>query len=279
MSVCLMILLSFSCRWGEDWPPADWTQQQAPFAIEGSVYYVGGAELTAYLLVDEAGLILINVGMAENVSLVFDNIRQLGFDPAKIHYLLITQAHFDHAGGAQSIQAETQAEVVAGFGDTSLLLSGGKNDHVFGDRLLFAPVNRVRGVKNGDHIQCGQLTVEAVATPGHTPGSTSWRYEDAKTGKTFFFQASLSLLDDAEIHNNALYPQVAQDFASTLEKLTRENADFYLPDHLQFAKPPDALADAVPNPEWFRDRSLLTRQIERCQKALDKKMTVIPGKD
>lgn len=267
MALCLLGLITISTT-AMEWPPKTWTQPEEPFHMVGPIYYVGGAELTAYLLVDEQGMILVNVGMAENVPMVLASIRKLGFDPAELKYLLITQAHMDHAGGAALIQKKTGVLVMAGEADLSLLRSGGLKDYVFGDELPFEPVEKVKGLKDNDIIELGKLKLKTLAIPGHTPGSCGWLLE-TKQGKVFL-QGSISLLDDAELHNNAIYPHAITDFQKTLARLQNLKPDFILPDHMVFAHPKGMGHQDKPALEWFKRLEILENQLKRTGKKLHK---------
>ena len=257
-----------------EWPPATWTQPTEPFQIAGPIYYVGGRELTAYLLVDEAGLILVNVGMEENVPLVFASIEKLGFDPKKIRILLITQAHFDHGGGAALVQKQTGARVLAGLGDVPLLQSGGKGDYVFGDELPFTPVPKVEGLRHGQRVRLGGFVLETIATPGHTPGSSSWylTLKETEVPLRVLFQGSISVLGDAVLKDNPVYPDVVDDFRRSFRRLESIRVDMVLPDHMVFAHPEGATHAHEPKPEWFKQREILTQQIDRSRRALEKKL-------
>ena len=272
--VFLTLLLAANPASGGTWPPEVWTRQTEPFHIVGPVYYVGGRELTAYLIVDEAGLILINIGMAENVSLVFDSIRKLGFDPDNIRDLAITQAHMDHAGGASLVVDETGARVWVGMGDVPLMHAGGADDHVFGDELLFAPAPEARGLNHGDKIKCGKLVLTTIATPGHTPGSSSWLLTWNQGGKQIeiLFQGSISVLGDANLIDNPGYPNVVADFRTSIKRLEALKPDYVLPDHMVFAHPSGVTHKDKPQASWFTDIYILSRQIKRSRKALAEKL-------
>lgn len=259
----------------DDWPPASWTQPVAPFHIVGPVYYVGSRELAAYLLVDEQGLILVNVGMEQNAPMVVDAIRKLGFDPSRIRYVLITQAHADHAGGAALIKAQSAAEILAGEADLPQLKAGGLGDYAFGDELPYQAVAEPRGLRHGEVVQCGKLKLETLATPGHTPGCSSWRLTIEETAAPIqvLFQGSISVLADAVLTDNPKYPGVVADYRQTFERLAACKVDYVLPDHLSFAAPETASDSDQPSTAWFKRPEILTQQLERSRQALARKLS------
>lgn len=262
---CLLTITSFAA----EWPPKTWTQACQPFRITDSVYYVGGRELTAYLIVDDAGMILINVGMAENAGMVLASIHKLGFDPKNIKYLLITQAHMDHAGGAAILHKETGAQVMVGEADVILMKQGGLGDYVFGDDLAFEAVPSTKGLRHGAVLKLGALKLQTIATPGHTPGSSSWLMTD--NGQKILFQGSVSLLEDAKLEGNTIYPHAIRDFGATIARLKQIEANIILPDHMVFVHPKGVTHEALIDPQWFKQEDILDKQIERTQKALAKR--------
>ena len=272
MTHWMMFWVTAVTGFASDWPPEVWTRPTEPFHIVGPVYYVGGRELTAYLVADEEGLVLVNVGMAANVPMVLESIATLGFDPEEIRFLLVTQAHMDHAGGAALLRERTGAEVLAGRADVPLLEAGGLGDYVFGDEAPYAPVADARGLRHEEVIVCGKLRLRTVATPGHTPGGSSWLLETEQDGQAIrvLFQGSISVLPDAVLTDNASYPNAIADFRTSFRRLEACRADFVLPDHMVFAHPDGITHQAEPDPAWFRRPEILVDQIARSRRAIER---------
>src|ERR1041385_8842873 len=55
-----------------------WNRPVEPFRIIGNIYYVGGADLTSYLIETPRGLILLDGGTASLAPTIQKNIEQLG---------------------------------------------------------------------------------------------------------------------------------------------------------------------------------------------------------
>jgi len=68
------------------------------------------------------------------------------------------------------------------------------DDPQAGYRARYHGVGRVRGASDGDKVTLGGVTVTAVATPGHTPGSTSWSWQSCEQSecKAVVFASSLN---------------------------------------------------------------------------------------
>src|SRR5690348_7417241 len=91
----LLLISSFAAAQDQEW----WNRPIEPFRIIGNIYYVGGADLTSFLIETPKGLILLDSGTASLAPTIQKNIEQLGFKVADIRILLNSHAHADHAGG------------------------------------------------------------------------------------------------------------------------------------------------------------------------------------
>ena len=92
-----------------------------PFKVFDNIYYVGTDHVSSYLITTSDGLVLIDATSAKTVDGVLENIRQLGFDPRNIKYVLITQAHQDHYGGAPRLKEATGATIAMSRQDLEFL--------------------------------------------------------------------------------------------------------------------------------------------------------------
>lgn len=157
---------------------ARWTTAQRPARIHGDSYMVGFGGLSVGLIRTRAGLILIDGGVPQGVAQVERNIRALGFSIRDVKLILSTEPHYDHAGGLAALARDSGATVLAGAAAVPVLKAGrsGVEDPQMAWLEPFPAVGRVRAVKDGEAITLGGVTVRAVATPGHTPGSTSWTW-------------------------------------------------------------------------------------------------------
>ncbi len=102
-----------------------------------------------------------------------------------IEWTLETHAHADHLSGSPYIKAKTGARIGIGehikdvqrifrpvFNATDLKPDGGDFDHLFAD---------------GERFNIGELEVEVIYTPGHTPADISYKIGDAVfVGDTLF---------------------------------------------------------------------------------------------
>jgi len=142
-----------------------------PFKIFDNLYYVGIEWATSYLLVTSEGLILIDSLFDPYIETGVEHIRELGFDPADVAYVLGTHGHFDHMGGHAYYQRNFGAQV-------GLTAADWKRAQVDKDHPVFAmevaDVDMV--IEDGDTLQLGEQTMTFYITPGHTEGVLSMEF-------------------------------------------------------------------------------------------------------
>ena len=162
----------------------DWNRPQAPFRIFGNTYYVGVHGLSSVLIVTGEGLIVLDGDLPQSARLIAEHIKTLGFDVRNVRWILNSHAHQDHAGGIAALQRMSGAQVGASKLGAEALRSGDvpADDPQAGFRsaLRFPPVAHVRAFADGETIVLGAVTVTAHATPGHTPGGTSWTWRSCE---------------------------------------------------------------------------------------------------
>jgi len=173
-----------------------WLTEQPPLHIYGNTYLVGFGGLNVGLIKTRDGLILIDGALPQGVKQVEAHIRALGFRVRDIRYILSTEPHSDHASGIGALARDTHATVIAGRAAVRALETGvsSADDPQAGYHVRYHGVGPVRGVADGDRIRLGGVTVTAVATPGDTPGSTTWSWQSCEKGacKAMVFSASLN---------------------------------------------------------------------------------------
>ncbi|MBF7083681.1 MBL fold metallo-hydrolase [Desulfallas sp. Bu1-1] len=101
-------------------------------------------------------------------------------------YIIITHGHIDHIGALKEVQQATGAEVLIHKDDAGMLTSPAQNLSLFmGSMLKFKEADRL--LEDGDKIQVGDITLEVIHTPGHTPGGICLKVgQDLITGDTLF---------------------------------------------------------------------------------------------
>ncbi|MFC1720076.1 subclass B3 metallo-beta-lactamase [Pseudomonadota bacterium] len=236
----------------------EWNNPQEPFRIYGNTWYVGTEGLGSVLVVTDAGLILIDGALAQSAPLIVENIRQIGFDPLEIKYILNSHAHYDHAGGIAALQKYTGTQVLASEGSVAVLRSGELADSDpqfnFGvEANRFPPIGNVGLFGNGESLTLGDTTLTAHYTPGHTPGGTTWTWQSCEdsTCLNMVYADSLSAVS-AEgflFSNPDLSPNNAQQILTSTSLIRELPCDVLMAPHPFLIKMEEKLAARAVNPD------------------------------
>lgn len=130
---------------------------------------VGAFQMNCYLVADEATREGVVVDPGDETEALLDRIRGEGL---KIHALLLTHGHVDHALRAQDLKEALGVPLYAHPGDLPLLEVLPQQAMRFG--LLPGRVPVVDGpLEGGTDFQAGPLTLRVLHTPGHSPGGVT----------------------------------------------------------------------------------------------------------
>lgn len=215
---------------------ADWLAPAPPQKIFGNSYLVGFGGLSVALIDTGAGLVLIDGALPQAAPAILDNVRRLGFRPRDIKYILSTEPHYDHAGGIAALARDTGATVIASPRGAEGLMAGrhATDDPQRGYGGFWPAVVKVRAIGGGQTLQLGNTVVTALATPGHTMGSMSWRWQacEKRVCRTIVFAASLNPVstDDYRYTSRPARPIVA-GFHASYATLSRTRCDILISAH------------------------------------------------
>lgn len=103
-----------------------------------------------------------------------------------LKYIILTHAHIDHILHMEELQSACGGQIIVHEDDSPLLGNALINGAVlFGLNTVFRKADLC--VKDGDSLMLGDLRLEIVHTPGHTPGSICVKVENNLfTGDTLF---------------------------------------------------------------------------------------------
>lgn len=164
-----------------------------PFRISRSVHAVTDGLLShprdcaSYLILADAP-VLIDCGSGEGHGALTRNLARLGVRPADLAAVICTHCHYDHVNGLAALRAQCpdipltmhRADAAAvETADPDLTCAG----WMFHTRIESLRVdNKLIG---GETIEIAGLALEAIHTPGHSPGSMCLRAE--VDGRAFLF--------------------------------------------------------------------------------------------
>ena len=174
---------------------------------------VGPLGTNCYLLEDEhtrAAAVIDPGGDGARIE------AQLLADGAELKRILLTHAHFDHTGGV--------AELHAAHPDVPVFLHPADAARL--GSQVFPPIGAPTvPYGDGDVVKLGDLDIQVLHTPGHTPGGVCLLVGDALfTGDTLF-QGSMGRTD----FEGGSY----EDIMASLARLAKLPGDFHvLPGHM-----------------------------------------------
>ena len=203
-----------------------------PFTIVGNIHYVGGTDMTVFLITTDEGHILIDSTYERDVPRIRQSIEALGFDVQDVRLLLNSHAHSDHIEAHGPMKELTGAQVVMSEVDGATLAKGGNVGPDGSPR--YTPVKPDRLIRTGDTVTLGGTTLTAHVFPGHTRGATTWTtvVDDGGQRANFVFWGGLGGVRQPFVNNTA-WPTIAEDYADTLQRARQLSCEFFTEGHVE----------------------------------------------
>ncbi|NKI99372.1 subclass B3 metallo-beta-lactamase [Novosphingobium sp. SG707] len=254
-----------------------WMQPRAPIPIYGKTWMAGSVHLNTAVIDTGAGLVVIDAGLPQFEPQLKAQIRSLGHKPSDVRYILVTEAHFDHAGGVAALARDTGATVIASPYTVAALRKGqtGVEDPQNGDLQPFPAPKRLRAVPDGGQIKLGDTVITARFTPGHTAGSTSWTWQTCapKTGcRAMVFMASLSATAaDTYRFSAPEHAAVVASFRQSFAKARAFPCDYLITGHPEHSLTDDKVAAAMraPGSVSWEDKGACAATVARFEDRLN----------
>ena len=145
-------------------------------------YEVGRFSVFSYLIGDENAKEALVIDPADDADLLLSEAESLG---VRITHVVNTHCHVDHIMGNQEMVRRTRAKIVIHEGDAEgLTRTPSALLDMFG-AVPSPPADTL--VKQGDVIRVGEIGLQVLHTPGHSPGGMSLYVDGAVfTGDTLF---------------------------------------------------------------------------------------------
>ena len=188
-------------------------------AMEWKALQLGPIGTNCYLIKDTATGKGAVIDPGDEPQRVLDAVRDSGMELAAV---FLTHAHYDHTGAVPALKEAYpglpiylhDADFALGTGNPSAIMPQAKG--------------RTASYGDGDVMKVGELELEVIHTPGHTPGGVTLKCGDVLfTGDTLF-QESMGRTD---------FPGGSdQDILASLKKLARLPGDYQVcPGHEAFS--------------------------------------------
>lgn len=216
---------------------AGWNDPTTPRNIFGNSWYVGTCGITAILITSDQGHVLIDGATEKGGPLIAANIQALGIKLSDVRTLLISHEHHDHAGGIAYLQQVTGGKVYARAPAAEVLESGKATrlDPQFLELDAMAPVAAVQRIAHGQVLRTGALELTAHATPGHTPGSTSWTWTSCDKGdcqQLAYVDSLTAISDDVyKYSDDQAHPGYLAAFRQSFNHIATMPCDILLTPH------------------------------------------------
>ncbi|MEW6116301.1 MAG: MBL fold metallo-hydrolase [Nitrospirota bacterium] len=148
--------------------------------------------VASYLIKGKDKTALVDPGFPSSAPIIKEKLKNNGFDPANIDYVLLTHFHLDHSGGTGAILKDSpKAKVVIHKRAAFYIRNFAKV--VGGARMVFRPEiikkfgmaydvphDSVVPVTDGETIDLGGgVRVRVIHTPGHCPDEVSFFEESS----------------------------------------------------------------------------------------------------
>lgn len=127
--------------------------------IMTNTYIVGDSETRQAAVVDPGG----------HVGAILSALQR---HELECKLIVNTHAHFDHVGGNAELKKRTGAEICIHPKEAPALNSLSRQGMLFGMRVEDSPPPD-RLIQEGDKLQVGEIELQVLDTPGHSPGSIS----------------------------------------------------------------------------------------------------------
>jgi hydroxyacylglutathione hydrolase len=147
---------------------------------------VGALAVNCYIVGSEATHEAAVIDPGDDAERITSALHRRGL---KLKYIILTHAHFDHAGAAKELFEKTAARVMVHEKDAAFLKNISVQAAIFGMHVDEPPRPDIF-LKGGDKIEIGDVEMEVIETPGHTPGGISLYIKKAHvvfTGDTLFW--------------------------------------------------------------------------------------------
>ena len=155
------------------------------------ILVVGALQVNCYILGCEKTKQAVVIDPGDNADAI---VKVLKKHKLSLKYIVNTHAHFDHVGGNAELKEKTGAKIILHAADDILLARLVKQADIFGHEVNPSPPADIK-VVDGDKIEFGELSLDVIHTPGHSPGGISLKIDDIIFSGDTLFHRSIGRTD------------------------------------------------------------------------------------
>ena len=217
-----------------------WKGTMEPFRILGNTWFVGTSPASTHIIDTGDGLIMLDSGYQESLYLVIDSMYRCGLDPKNLRYIIHSHGHIDHAAATRALTELTGAETFIGAGDLRMV-NGSRPELTWAPEYnmpLPPPFEPDHLIHDGDRIELGNVVIDCMETPGHTPGVISYFWNVEDHGKVYragtFGGAGLNSLRSAYLRKYHLESEDWRgSFRKSILRASQEKVDLFIGNHIE----------------------------------------------
>ena len=160
-------------------------------ALVSSSIALGPFATNAYLITDPVTRETAIVDVGFEAARIIAHVREQGL---VVRYLLNTHAHYDHLAGMRELQQALGGEWWMHPADRPLAAALAAQGAMF-DLPPAAPPEALHELAEGQTLALGSEMLEVIHTPGHSPGSVTFRSGDRLWVGDVLFAGSVGRTD------------------------------------------------------------------------------------
>ncbi len=203
-----------------------------------------------YLIDGGSEYVLLDIGLDNTLDTVIDTIRKMDFPLSKCKYVVATHADADHiqamAAARERLRTKTAAHAhAAKLIETGELIETYAYISAQNFRIAMPECKIDKKLKDGEKLKVGDVELEVLHTPGHTPGQLSFRLNDVLfSGDNIYKDGCVGVID---AHHGSNIP----DFIKSLTRIRDLDVQFLAPSH---------------GPAFRHDKALIQSAIDRLSR-------------
>ncbi len=255
---------------------APWLYDVKPFHIVDNLYYVGNKKVSSHLFDTGEGLLLLDTGFPHNEYLLLESIRDMGFDPHDVRWILHSHAHYDHFGATRAMVEKYGCKTYLPAIDLPLMTTQSELNYCAQSGLYYEPPHDMYFetdvvVKPGDVLTFGNTKVEVFDASGHTPGTVCYRFTLPGGLKAAMHGGiGTNTLKSSYANRHGLGTAWREAFAASLERLKGLEVDVVLGNHPYQNHTFEKLAAMTQAHNPFIDPTEWDRFLEKTGRSLQK---------